>query len=189
MSRLSTNVYSRQWFDLFARSISAQQTTREVDFLSRQLPYPEYNTMLDLCCGEGRHLLALADRGYTVTGADINAAALEVARERVSAHVNLVRCDMREIDTLKSRFDALVCLWQSFGYFDDDKNATILRSAAAMLRERGRIVFDLYHRDFFANHQGQRRIHSSPEVQETKWMKDHRLHVKLQYDGHENAEH
>src|SRR4051812_43858207 len=129
MSRLSTNEYSRQWFDLFLRQITPQQTAREVDFLSRQLPYPEYNTILDLCCGEGRHLLALADRGYTVTGADINAAALEVAREKAPAHVHLLRCDMREIDTLKSRFDALVCLWQSFGYFDDDTNATILRSA------------------------------------------------------------
>src|SRR4029079_7303709 len=64
-----------------------------------------------------------------------------------------------------------------------------LRCAAAMLRDRGRLILDLYHRDFFHAHQGQRCIHTSPQVQETTWMKDNRLHVKLQYDGTENAEH
>lgn len=40
---------------------------------------------LDLGCGTGRNALALATAGYTVTGLDFSAAALEVARKRPGA--------------------------------------------------------------------------------------------------------
>src|SRR6266508_871470 len=64
------NQYSTTWFEMFLQPIQPVQTEREVAFVARWLPQPAYTTVLDLCCGQGRHARALAARGYRVTGVD-----------------------------------------------------------------------------------------------------------------------
>src|SRR5438874_8893732 len=76
--------------------------------------------VLDLCCGPGRHSVALAKRGFRVTAVDRTRFLLNKARRHArSAHakVEFVRSDMRDFvrpDTYK----IATCLWTSFGYFD-----------------------------------------------------------------------
>ena len=54
-------------------------------------------TAIDLACGEGRNAVWLADHGWTVTGVDFSAVALEKAA-RLAAHrgvdIELVRADL-----------------------------------------------------------------------------------------------
>jgi 2-polyprenyl-3-methyl-5-hydroxy-6-metoxy-1,4-benzoquinol methylase len=72
--------------------------------------------ILDLPCGYGRHSNALADRGYQVTGLDLDAEHLAKARE--SARARFREGDMREIDAdLHGRFDAVINMFYSFGFF------------------------------------------------------------------------
>ena len=42
-------------------------------------------SVLDLCCGVGRHSLELARRGYRVTGVDRTASYLQTASEKAAA--------------------------------------------------------------------------------------------------------
>src|SRR5437868_10696271 len=60
------NRYSTTWFELFLQPIQTVQTEREIAFVARQIPQPAYETVLDLCCGYGRHARLLAERGYRV---------------------------------------------------------------------------------------------------------------------------
>src|SRR5262250_202357 len=122
-----STTYSTTWFELFLETIDPAQTEREAAFVARWLPRPPYTTVLDVCCGQGRHARALARRGYRVTGIDLNVAALEAARRESGDQVIYLHRDMRELDTLPEAFDAAVCLWQSFGYFDAAANAEVLR--------------------------------------------------------------
>lgn len=55
----------------------------------------------------------------------------------------VVRADMRALPFLPHSFDALTCLFNSFGYFDDLSNARVLEQARALLREGGTAFFDL----------------------------------------------
>jgi SAM-dependent methyltransferase len=156
MRPVRENAYSPTWFELFLRRIPPAQTRREVDFLARHLPLPAYQHVLDICCGEGRHAAEMAGRGYAVTGVDRDEAAIARARASASA-ARFVVGDMRELSTLLiGPFDAAVCLWQSFGYFDADTNAAILRDIAALLRPGGRLVLDVYHRGYFESRTGTR---------------------------------
>ena len=50
-----------------------------VDAIERLVPLPRGASVLDACCGPGRHSLELASRGYRVTGIDITEAYLEAA--------------------------------------------------------------------------------------------------------------
>ena len=110
------NAYSRGWFELFLDRIPDEQTEAEVAFVARQLPLPDYRSVLDLCCGPGRHALRLAARGYAVTGIDRDEAAIAAARDRAGdLPTAFYTLDMRDLGSLPGRFDAVVSLWQSFG--------------------------------------------------------------------------
>ncbi len=177
------NAYSRGWFELFLDRIPDEQTAAEVAFVARHLPLPAYRSVLDLCCGPGRHALRLAARGYSVTGIDRDDAAIAAARERARDLPATFRTlDMRDLGSLPGRFDAVVSLWQSFGYFDAATNAGILRQAGDRLRPGGRLILDLYHRDFFERRQGsQEQPIGDVIVRTTRRMEGHRLSVDLDY--------
>ena len=37
-------------------------------------------------------------------------------------NARFVRTDMRDLASIGGPFDAIICLWQSFGYFDSETN-------------------------------------------------------------------
>ena len=129
--------FSGRWRAVFGE-VDPVRTAADVAFLRAVLPLPEYRRVLDVPCGNGRHLRALTALGYEVTGAD-NDPALEPP----------VLADLRELDALATGFDAAINMWQSFGYFDEDENARVLGSLARRLRPGGRLVLDLHNRAFF----------------------------------------
>ena len=179
-----SNRYSPRWFDVFLRSVPLEQTAAEVAFLARQLPQPDCRTVLDVCCGWGRHSRALAALGYQVTGVDRDEAALAEARRLAGPSVAYQAADLRDLTAFGGRFDAVVNLWQSFGYFDDATNERVLRQLAACLRPGGRLVLDLYHRDFYARHQGERRYErQGVTITSHTRLVDRRLIVEVAYDA------
>jgi SAM-dependent methyltransferase len=181
---VEANSYSDLWFAVFLESIRPDQSAREARFLMEQLPFPAFRTVLDVCCGEGRHTQLLAAAGYSVTGIDLNESALEKARARVEDGATVLKWDMRHLSDLPGPFDGVVNLWQSFGYFDDRTNADVLRQIGAILNPGGRLVLDIYHRGFWEEHQGIREFQrNGVEIREEKVMHGNRLLVELTYGG------
>ncbi|HEX4794715.1 MAG TPA: class I SAM-dependent methyltransferase [Humisphaera sp.] len=116
-----------------------------------------------------------------MVGLDRSAVALQRAK-RESAPIAYVQGDMRHLPFRAGSFDAIICLWQSFGYFDADANEAILAQARNLLRPRGRLVLDVYHRGFFLAHQGVRTfIRNGRTICESKKMMGDRLSVDLDY--------
>lgn len=176
------NTYTPTWFELFMATLDPVQTRQETDFLARQLPQPDFYRVLDLCCGTGRHARALARRGYAVTGLDRDAAAVQEARAGAGANCHFLLGDMRDLADVPGDFDAVVILWQSFGYFDDATNAAVLREIHLKLRPGGRLILDVYHREAFERHQGRRTFErGGMQITEQKRMEGRRLHVDLEY--------
>lgn len=102
--------------------------------------------VLDLCCGFGRHSLALSEIGFDVIGVDLSADLLEHARllagsDRLSGR--LVRADARRIPLAGAAADSVVNLFSSFGYFGDAGDRSVLDEIARVLRPEGRLVLDV----------------------------------------------
>jgi SAM-dependent methyltransferase len=174
--------FSRAWFDTFGRPDRAD-TEREVAFLLGVLPPPPAS-VLDVPCGFGRHALALGDRGYRVVGVE---RAPEVAREARAAGVDVRELDMRRLGELPETFDAVVCMWASFGWFDDATNAEVLAAMAARTRPGGVgvVVLDLYDPAFFRPRQG---TLLNRGVRDTKAVHGNRLRTTLEYPDGERDE-
>ncbi len=184
MGREEVNAYSCAWRTLFGTPDEAL-TEAEVAFLARNLPQPRYRTVLDVCCGSGRHARGLAERGYAVTAIDRDGSVLDEARRLSSASIDYCELDMRRLRELAGSFDAVLNLWQSFGYFDEQTNADVLSQMAEKLRPAGRLILDVYHREFFEAHEGVRvREVEDRVVREHAAVTGGRLTVRLDYgDG------
>ncbi len=178
------NEFSDTWFEVFLDSIDPAQTDIEVDFLVRQLPLPRYERVVDLCCGSGRHARPLAARGYRVTGVDNNMTALSAARRAGPREVSYIEGDMRDRNAIAQATDAVLCMWQSFGYFDEATNEGILANLSNKLRAEGRFILDVYNRDYFETRLGTERVlRGGEEVTQLRTMNGNRLTVDLSYSN------
>lgn len=102
--------------------------------------------VLDLCCGFGRHTLAMRERGVEVIGMDLSMELL--ARARTLPHNELLadrlfRGDARRLPFANGVFDALANLFSSFGYFGDDGDREVLDEIARVTKPGATIVLDL----------------------------------------------
>ncbi|RYD62560.1 MAG: methyltransferase domain-containing protein [Verrucomicrobiaceae bacterium] len=181
--RIPSNTYTQRWFESFHLSIPEARTHLEVEFICSFAPLTSFVRIADVCCGAGRHTRALAERGYLATGIDRDPAIVAKARE-LGGGPTYLEGDLRLYVPDPEAYDMIIIMGQSYGHFDSATNAPVLQRLAAGLRDRGRIVLDLWNPDFFVAHQGKREL-SGPEgmVHETKLVEDGRLFVHLNYPG------
>ena len=181
---MTRNHYSRLWFSTFLGDIDSDIVAPEVAFVERQFPVNRFPKMLDLCCGPGRHLAPLAASGYQMMGLDLDADALSSARTGTKAVANscFVRGDMKALPVRDGCLDAVICMWQSFGHFDDYTNREVLADMARALRRNGCVLLDVYHREYYRRTQGERQLERyGLRVSEKRWMDGKRLRVTLRY--------
>ncbi|MBL4770789.1 MAG: class I SAM-dependent methyltransferase [Planctomycetes bacterium] len=101
---------------------------------------------LDLCCGFGRHSLALLERGVDVVGLDLSADLLTQAENLEGGEAldgRLVRGDVRYLPFADQEMDSLVNLFSSFGYFGEAGDRGVLDEITRVLKPGGRLVMDL----------------------------------------------
>src|SRR6516225_8972777 len=85
---------------MWLQATAEEQTKQEADFIQKMLQDPPPARLLDVPCGGGRHALALAGRGYAMTGVDISSDFLNAARDgaaRRSLQVAWEQRDMRHL--------------------------------------------------------------------------------------------
>ena len=103
--------------------------------------------VLDLACGTGTISRLLARRGYSVTGVDLSAGMLAVARERTSAeHLDIpfYQQDAAELDLGDIRFEAVLCLFDSLNYIlDSERVQSAFYRVFAQLAPGGAFIFDV----------------------------------------------
>jgi SAM-dependent methyltransferase len=137
---------------LYSHKRDKEKSAQEVDFIEKALGLPKGARILDLCCGYGRHSLELSRRGYEVLGLDLSEIFLHMAREEAGAEglkVDFVRADMRHIP-FKEKFDAVINIYTSFGYFEDEEeNQAVLNEVCRVLKKGGRFLFDSANKGHF----------------------------------------
>ncbi|AKQ68290.1 methyltransferase, putative [Myxococcus hansupus] len=123
--------------------------SEEVERTLRLLDLKPGASILDVCCGHGRHSIELARLGFQVTGLDLSSERLGMARERAAragVAVTWLNADMRSISAPQQ--DAVMVLYTSFGVLESDaEHLTALRSIHDALAPGGQLLIEADNRD------------------------------------------
>jgi SAM-dependent methyltransferase len=117
----------------------------ELPFLESLFKTHGVQSILDCACGTGGHAIALTQHGYRVAGADISATMIERARVNaqragvsIPFHVSAFQ-NLRA--TFPEKFDAVLCLGNSFVHVLDDADALVsLENMRACLHDNGVLI-------------------------------------------------
>jgi SAM-dependent methyltransferase len=110
--------------------------------------------LLDVGCGTGKSFMPMLPRGWQVTGCDVSASMLDLARRKAGDSISLAVADMRELPKFGD-FDLIWALDDAINYL---LSTGELESALAGMRKNlaatGLLLFDvntiLSYRTFFA---------------------------------------
>jgi SAM-dependent methyltransferase len=158
--------FGRDYLEVYGYQFTQERAEQEVDFAVKALRLTPGESLLDLCCGQGRHAVLLAGRGLRVTALDLSSEYLELARDagrEKGVVLETVNADMREIP-FEARFDAIVNMFSSFGYLETEaEDAKVLAAILRALKPGGRVLLDLLNREWVVTNYIQNDWHSDPD--------------------------
>jgi SAM-dependent methyltransferase len=114
----------------------AMRFVRELDAL-----LPDGCDILELGCGRGVPVTRELAKRHRLTGVDISAAQVELARHHVP-EASFVHADYTELDVAPGSFDAVVAIL-TLTHVPRDEHAGLLAQIAEWLREGGRLLCSL----------------------------------------------
>lgn len=153
--------------------------------------------VLDLACGLGWLTIALAQRGYRVTGYDLSAQLLqraERAANETGVDVEWIHGDMRTLPgEWSNTFDYVTLTLSEFGCFCDTENQQVLHQVNRVLKPEGRFLLDIVvNRDglvhgagmsdclegdgFFISQQGSFDLLTGIHKRKFRWYRDGSVH-------------
>lgn len=123
-------------------------TMSEIDTFLNITKLSKTDSILDLCCGQGRHSLELAKRGYSfISGVDRSRYLVRLARNRATKNglsIKFSEGDARKLKFADDNFDCVMILGNSFGYFEQElDDLSVLKEARRTLVEKGLIYLDI----------------------------------------------
>jgi SAM-dependent methyltransferase len=120
-------------------------THREAEDLCRLMDLAPGSRILDVYCGNGRHAVELAQKGFEVTGVDTSFSRITFARnwardEGFSASFLMGDAQFLPLGRV---FEAVVILGGSFTHFlHEEKNISLLRGLRKVLKPGGLLLID-----------------------------------------------
>ena len=132
-------------------------TKYEIDLFLNALQPSKASVMLDLCCGQGRHTIELARRGYqNLFGLDRSHYLINRAKsisKKDGLKVTFKEGDARKLPFPSDKFDYVMIPGNSFGYFESSQDdIKVLQEVRRLLKPYGRLLVDLTDGNYVRNH-------------------------------------
>ena len=145
MAKTGKNWFS-SWFDTpYYHILYKDRGYEEAELFMKNitsfLQLPRGADILDLACGKGRHSIFLNKLGYNVTGVDLSPNSIAFTKQFESRSLHFQAHDMCQ--PMSKKFDAVLNLFTSFGYFDEEEdNFRTIKAVKEELKENGCGVID-----------------------------------------------
>lgn len=145
MSKMKLNFdFGKHFFPFYKELLSPLRSDKEAEFLKKFIK--SYNSsVLDLGCGWGRHLKALAKIGYkNLTGVDSSEKLIGKAKVMLKDYpfVKLIKSDFVDFRSNK-KYEFIFQVFQSFGYDTRDYDQANLNNVNKLLAGEGLYLLDL----------------------------------------------
>lgn len=156
MIKTESDWYKKIWTLDVKNQSWTEDTNKQADFIVDKLKLKGDEKILDLACGIGRHSLALARRGFCVTGIDIMPdyiayASKAAKKENLNAH--FICSDIRDV-CFENEFDVVISMADgAVGYLEnEEENMKIFEVIAKALKPSGKHFMDIMNRRFAETH-------------------------------------
>lgn len=146
--------FNKDYLELYYFLFDENRTKKEINFIINALKLKKDDKILDLCCGWGRHMIELAEKGYNATGIDYSKPFLKVGKniaKEKGIKANFIYGDICKF-SFKKRFDVILNLFTSFGYFSDSDNRKIIENISKSLNHKGKFIIDIPNICYFLFH-------------------------------------
>lgn len=143
----STKEWFGEWFNspyyhILYKHRDHEEARHFINNLVWYFHFTPKDQIMDLACGKGRHSIYLNHLGYQVTGLDLSEQNIRAARKFENDRLHFDVHDMRQVYQ-EGRFDYILNLFTSFGYFDSEaENQKVVCAAAKNLRPSGKMLID-----------------------------------------------
>ncbi|PID59278.1 MAG: hypothetical protein CR986_06625 [Ignavibacteriae bacterium] len=141
---------SEHYLDVYKHRNNAD-TERIINLILSNTKISKGAKILDAACGAGRHSIKFAKEGFDVTGFDLSQTLLNIAERNAklnSTNIKFLNSDLRSFNT-ESKFDLIVNLFTSFGYFEtDEENFAFIKTAYKLLQDSGYYILDYLNKNY-----------------------------------------
>ncbi|MEZ5047927.1 MAG: class I SAM-dependent methyltransferase [Chitinophagaceae bacterium] len=140
-------LWFEEWFDssyyhILYKHRSIDEAKHFVQLLVNKMQAPPHASLLDLACGKGRHALEFSAFDLDVTGVDLSANSIEIAKAYEKENLSFYTHNMLHLFRI-NYFDIIVNLFTSFGYFaSKQENTNAAKAIYAGLKKDGIFIFD-----------------------------------------------
>lgn len=159
MNNINNSYFDGYYKDIWRALIPAELTVKETDFMLHYFNLQPGNKILDIMCGYGRHAIALAKKGMSVTAVDnldeyINEIKQAAAQDNLS--ITAIKADTLKYEA-EGIFDLALCMGNSLCFFDRNDTLALLKMIATHLKAGGHflintwMIAEIVFNDFRAN--------------------------------------
>lgn len=130
--------------ELWEKAIPTEVTKQEIDFLLSEFDLPQGQHILDIPCGFGRHAVELTKRGFNVTGIDISPTFIQGLTDKINSeglNIKAIQADILAVQ-LNEKFSGVLCLGNSFGYFNFDRMKLFVEKVSLWLETGAKFIIN-----------------------------------------------
>ena len=141
---INNSFFEGSYKDVWRKLIPQGLTEAEADFIEATCGLKTGHRVLDIMCGYGRHALELGKRGMEVTAIDNLEDYIQEINEKAanqSIHVKGVQADVVAVE-LNGTYDAIICMGNSFSFFNSADALQILQNLSAHIKQGGKLIIN-----------------------------------------------
>jgi D-alanine-D-alanine ligase len=140
------NQFDEKYIRLVYSHEATERERDQVDFIIKNLKLKKGMEILDLGCGNGRHSIEFAKKGYEVTAVDSSSPLLEYAKRKavkegidIYSRIRFLKRNMCQI-SFTEKFDAIISMF-AFGFLEEkEEHETMLKNIHESLKQGGKFI-------------------------------------------------
>ena len=144
MPNINDSYFDGAYKEIWRTIIPEELTGKEIAFMQPYFNLQPGSKVLDLMCGYGRHAIALARKGVTVTAVDnLSDYITEIKQvaEKESLSINAIEADVINF-TANDIFDLTIIMGNSLNFFDAEDTVTLFKNISRHLKPGGHLLIN-----------------------------------------------